>query len=82
MEMAKQRSVSIQAEVADLTHYTLPVNTFDLIVSIFAHVPPRVRQQIHAQIATALVPGGTFVLEAYTPSKWGAERADLPLAVR
>ncbi len=79
-QTAKQRSVSIHTEVVDLADYMLPLNRFDLIVSIFAHVPPPVRHHIHAQIPAALVPGGTFILEAYTPEQVGRGTGGPPVS--
>ncbi len=70
-KLAAERNVTITAVVADLATYDLGVARWDLIVSIFAHTPPAVRQRVHAAVVTALRPGGVFVLEAYTPSQIG-----------
>ncbi len=54
---------------ADLRDFELGTNRWDLIVSIFCHVPVDIRQRLHASIDGALVPGGNFILEAYTPEQ-------------
>ena len=68
---AAERGVEISTVVADLADFDLGETSWDLIVSIFAHTPPPVRRRLHASIASALRPGGRFVLEAYTPDQVG-----------
>lgn len=65
--LAKQRGVSLTTQVADLETWDLGTAKWGAIVSIFCHLPPWVRTKVHANLATALLPGGHFVLEAYTP---------------
>ena len=69
--LATERDVSISTVVADLADFDLGDGRWDLIVSIFAHMPPAIRQPLHGRIAAALAPGGKFVLEAYTPDQIG-----------
>ena len=69
--LAAERGVELTTIVADLGEFDLGENQWDLIVSIFAHTPPPTRAKVHASIATALRPGGLFVLEAYTPDQVG-----------
>lgn len=69
--LAQDRGVELTTVVADLARYDLGENRWDLIVSIFAHTPPPIRARIHGSIASALKPGGHFVLEAYTPDQIG-----------
>jgi SAM-dependent methyltransferase len=69
--LAAERGVELTTVVADLADYDLGSERWDLIVSIFAHTPPPVRRAIHAGVASALRPGGRFVLEAYTPDQIG-----------
>lgn len=70
-QLAEARGVELTTVVADLTGYDLGEGRWDLIVSIFAHVPPDVRGGLHRKIARALAPDGLFVLEAYTPNQVG-----------
>ncbi|MDP0495234.1 MAG: class I SAM-dependent methyltransferase [Verrucomicrobiota bacterium JB024] len=65
-ELARSQGVSIETVVANLAQFDLG-SGWAGIVSIFGHLPPIVRQRVHAAIPGALVPGGVFLLEAYTP---------------
>ncbi len=69
--LAAARGVEVDAVVGDLATYDLGSERFDLIVSIFAHVPPPVRRDLHRRVVTALRPGGVLLLEAYTPAQIG-----------
>jgi SAM-dependent methyltransferase len=65
--LAQARGVRLTTAVADLAHYSITPAAWDGIVSIFVHLPPLLRRQVHQQAAVGLKPGGIFVLEAYTP---------------
>ncbi|MCJ2182053.1 class I SAM-dependent methyltransferase [Novosphingobium sp. 1949] len=65
--LADSRGVAITTELADLATYDMGEGRWDAIVSIFAHLPPALREDVHARAVRALVPGGTLLLEAYTP---------------
>lgn len=69
-EFARQHGRQIRTEVADLATYDLGENRWDTIVAIFAHLPPALRADVHRRIVSALKPGGTVLLEAYTPGKY------------
>ena len=69
--LAKVQGVALTTVVADLADYDLGEDRWDLIVSIFAHMPPSIRSEMHDNIATALAPGGRLILEAYTPNQIG-----------
>ncbi|MGC8462885.1 MAG: class I SAM-dependent methyltransferase [Acidimicrobiales bacterium] len=69
--LAAERGVEVDAQVGDLATFDLGAEDWDLVVSSFAHVPPAVRRRVHAQLPTALRPGGALVLEAYTPDQIG-----------
>ena len=56
-----------QAIEADLSDW--PVPECDAIVSIYAHLPPALRQRVHRRCWAALRPGGLFLLEAFTPGQ-------------
>lgn len=68
-KLAQQKDVDINIIHADLGHFDLGTGQWDGIVSIFCHLPPKLRQHVHAQIVHALKPGGVFLLEAYTPDQ-------------
>ncbi len=67
--LAASRQAVLQTVVANLDSYAIGDNAWDVIVSIWAHVPPALRQQVHRACVTGLKPGGMFVLEAYTPAQ-------------
>jgi SAM-dependent methyltransferase len=67
--LAAERGVHLTTVVADLATFEFGTATWDGIVSIFAHVPPDVRKRVHAQVLTALKPGGVLLLEAYRPQQ-------------
>ena len=70
-QLAAAHDVSIKTVVADLADFNLGESHWDLIVSIFAHMPVSIRQPLHRRITAALKPTGKFVLEAYTPDQVG-----------
>ena len=65
-KFAAENGVTITTEVADLADYDLGNNTWDGIVSIFAHVPPALRKDLHQRVIGALKKDGVFLLEGYT----------------
>ena len=67
--LAAERGVSIETLVADLSRFEIAPESWDAIVSIFAHVPPAIRKPLHRKIVTGLRSGGMLVLEAYTPEQ-------------
>lgn len=69
--LADRRGVRVRAEVGDLAVFDIGTDQWDLIVSIFAHMPPRVRRDLHRRVVAALKPAGMLVLEAYTPNQIG-----------
>ncbi len=71
LRLAEQRGVRVHAVAGDLAVFDIGIERWDLIVSIFAHMPPHVRRDLHRRVVAALKPGGMFLLEAYTPSQIG-----------
>ncbi|WP_291987612.1 cyclopropane-fatty-acyl-phospholipid synthase family protein [Luteitalea sp.] len=65
--LAEARGVALETVVADLATYDLGEARWQGIVSIFVHLPPALRADLHPRVVRALAPGGVFVLEAYTP---------------
>lgn len=66
IKLAIERGVDITTQVADLADYQFGMGQWDGIVSIWAHLPPKIRQYVHAQIVLALKPNGVLIVEAYT----------------
>jgi SAM-dependent methyltransferase len=65
-KLAATKGVSIRTAVTDLADYSPPENHFGSVISIFAHLPSRLRQRLYPLIERALKPGGILLLEAYT----------------
>jgi SAM-dependent methyltransferase len=68
-KLAAERGASIETIVADLAHFDIEPESWDGVVSIFAHLPPPVRKELHKQIVKGLRPGGVLILEAYRPDQ-------------
>jgi 2-polyprenyl-3-methyl-5-hydroxy-6-metoxy-1,4-benzoquinol methylase len=66
-KLAKSRGVSIKTVHADLSEYEIKPRHWDAIVSIFCHLPPTLREDLHHRCVEGLRPDGVFLLEAYTP---------------
>ena len=77
--LAVDRGVGLATVVADLGVYDIGIECWDVIVSIFAHMPPPVRRTLHANIVAALRPGGVLILEAYTPDQVGRGTGGPPI---
>jgi hypothetical protein len=68
-QLAASRGVDLTTEVADLAQFDLGQAQWDNVVSIFGHLPSALRRDVHRRVVAALRPGGTFLLEAYTPKQ-------------
>lgn len=68
-QLADRRGVSITTVQADLSSWSWPVSQFDIVASIFLHLPPTVRQQLHRAMLSSLRPGGLLVIEAFRPEQ-------------
>ena len=66
-KLAEENGVEIETIVSDLEHFDLGKECWDGIVSIFAHVPPALREKLHTQVQGALKKGGVLILEGFTP---------------
>lgn len=69
--LARSKGVSVDAKRGDLTTFDLGIGCWDTIVSIFVHLPPALRADVHRRVVQALKPGGTLILEAYAPGQLG-----------
>lgn len=66
-KLAKSRGVNITTVHKDLADYDIGVERWDVIVSIFCHLPPSLRADVHRRCKMGLRQGGMLLLEAYTP---------------
>lgn len=66
---AEAAGFAVETVHADLAEYALEAASWDVIVSVFCHLPMPLRRDVHRAAVKALRPGGAFVLEAYTPAQ-------------
>lgn len=78
--LAEERGVVVHTAVADLGEYDLGTAAWDGIVSVWCHLPPPVRADVHRRVVAALAPGGVLVLEAYTPAQLELKTGGPPVA--
>lgn len=69
--LAADRGLTIETVCDDLDGFLIEPGTWAGIVSIFCHLPRRVRGPVYAAAVRGLQPGGILVLEAYTPQQIG-----------
>lgn len=69
--LAVGAGVAASWELADLADYDLGEAKWDGIVSIFCHVQPEIRADLHRRIVRALKPGGVLLMEGYRPEQIG-----------
>jgi 2-polyprenyl-3-methyl-5-hydroxy-6-metoxy-1,4-benzoquinol methylase len=67
--LAKRRGVTLGTACVDLAEWAWPAETFDLVISVFAHFGPLLRPEIHRGIMQALKPGGMVILQAFGPDQ-------------
>ncbi len=65
------KGVAVDAQVGDLTTFDMGKNNLHEVISIYAHLPECLRQDVHRCAIESLVPGGVFLLEAYTVAQIG-----------
>lgn len=65
--LAVSRRVTIFTVHAELGALVVEPDTWDGVVSIFCHLPPALRADVHRRCVAGLHAGGVMLLEAYTP---------------
>lgn len=65
--LAAQRGVRIETLCVDLAEFNFQQHTWHVVISIFCHLPPRLRAHVHQQVEQNLANQGLFILEAYAP---------------
>ena len=68
-KLAIENEVSVKFIHANLESYDLGQEKWSGIVSIFCHLPPTTRMELHRRIVAGLEAGGALLLEAYTPEQ-------------
>jgi 2-polyprenyl-3-methyl-5-hydroxy-6-metoxy-1,4-benzoquinol methylase len=67
--LANERGLTLRTRAADLRDFDADPGSFDVVSSIFVHLPTDLRAGVHSRLRTWLKPGGLFVLEAYAPDQ-------------
>ncbi len=67
--LARERGLKLRTEAADLNDFDAAPNSFDVVSSIFVHLPQELRAKVHQRVVHWLKPGGLFLLEAYGPEQ-------------
>jgi len=66
---AHARGLKLRTQAVDLQVFDTEPAAFDVISSIFVHLPGALRAAVHQRVVGWLKPGGVFVLEAYAPDQ-------------
>lgn len=66
---AAHHGVALNYTTALLEDFTFPVAEYNLVVLVFAHLPPALRSGMHQKCMHALKPGGTLLLEGFRPEQ-------------
>lgn len=69
--LARERGVALDTRIADLAVFDSGTDAWDGIVSIFMHLPPKLRREVFARGVAALRPGGVVLFEAYAKGQLG-----------
>lgn len=70
-KLAADRGLVIETVCEHLAAFTIEPGAWAGIVSVFCHLPRRVRLPLYAAVVQGLRPGGVLVLESYTPKQIG-----------
>lgn len=68
-KLADENNVNLNLRIEDLSEFEVAQNKWDVIVSIFCHLPSSLRIPLYSKLIASLKPGGYFVLEAYSPEQ-------------
>ena len=79
--LAAEHGVSCNFSVNDCDDFAWPQDTYDGVAAIFMQfADPALRQRLFANIQRSLKPGGTLVLQGYTPRQLEYKTGGPPLA--
>lgn len=69
LALASGRGVTLTTIAADLEEFLIEPLAFSGIVSIFVHLPERLRRMVHERVMNGLAEGGVYVFEQYGPEQ-------------
>lgn len=67
--LAQKAGVSIDYRCCSVEEYEGDEAGYDLVVLVFAHMPPELRPLLHRRVVSWLKPGGTLIFEGFTPEQ-------------
>jgi SAM-dependent methyltransferase len=70
-QLADEQKVTITYEVSDIELADFPDASFDAVAAIFFHLPSPIRQRFLNNVVKWLKPGGTLILQSFTPRQLG-----------
>jgi SAM-dependent methyltransferase len=80
-QLAAERGVQVDFQVADCDGFAWPAAAYDGIAAIFIQfADPALRQRLFAHMVASLKPGGTLVLQGYTPQQLEYRTGGPPVA--
>jgi SAM-dependent methyltransferase len=65
LALAAHFEVEIRYELMSYAELELAQRAYDAVGLVYAHMPPELRPEVHAQLAQSLRPGGTLILEGF-----------------
>lgn len=68
-KLAQEAGVEVDYQCADLADFPINPSSWDGVVSVFCHLPSKLRQNIFRSVVNGLKPGGTLILESYAPNQ-------------
>lgn len=68
-QLARKNNVSIQYLIENYELVDFPLESFDCIVLIFAHMNPAKREEYHKKLISYLKPGGVLILEGFSKNQ-------------
>lgn len=71
--LAASKGVQISTMVGDLAEFSPAPESFDGVISIFAHLPSSIRYRLYPLLIASLKPGGIFLMESYSLDQLGRE---------
>ncbi len=66
---ADARGLKLRTQAVDLQDFDAAPGSFDVVTSIFVHLPAALRATVHRRVASWLKPNGVYLLEAYAPDQ-------------
>lgn len=80
--LAAERGASLRTELADVTTWQWPHETFDVVAAIFIFVEPDERPAFFNNLKRAIKPGGLLLMQGYRPEQLNYRTGGPPKAER